>query len=198
MSFQFIQQIDLLIQHSVFYLKPWLEILGILWCIDIVNWLFLGSRLNYLGIYPRNKAGLIGIIFSPFLHRDFKHLLFNSIPLFFLGLALLVTDGTITFCWITCVIILVSGLCVWLFARKGLHIGASGLISGYFGYILASAYTHPGVITILMAILAIYYFGGIFIGIFPKEKHVSWEGHLFGILSGMLCAFIPNLFLYYV
>jgi membrane associated rhomboid family serine protease len=109
-----------------------------------------------------------------------------------LGLAILAQGGVGTFYGITLVVVVVGGLGVWLFARKGLHIGASGLISGYFGYILITAYTAPGLITILLAILAVYYFGGIFLGIFPGKKDISWEAHLFGFLGGILYAYLPN------
>lgn len=190
MLVDFINQITTFLQKSYFYLKPWSIALGIIWCVNILNWI-TGSWLNILGINPRHPFGLVGIIFSPFLHRNFSHLLFNTIPLFVLGLTLLVSNGSIHFYFITAFIAILGGLGVWLFARKGLHIGASGVISGYFGYILMNAYTQPSFTSILTAILAIYYFGGIIIGLFPQEKATSWESHLFGFVSGMLCAYIP-------
>ena len=186
--FSFINEITVFAEKSTVYIKPWGMVIGVIWCIDILNWLF-GSRLNILGIYPRKLLGLPGILFSPFLHGSFAHLLLNSIPLFILGLAILTQDGWVNFAVISLVIIVLGGLGVWLFARKALHIGASGLISGYFGYILMLAYQQPGLITLLLAALAIYDFGGIFSGIFSKKKQVSWEAHLFGLLSGIFCAY---------
>src|SRR5690242_12499810 len=88
------------LHQGQFYLIPWLKVLGIIWCVNIANWI-VGSPLNHLGIYPRKLLGLSGLIFSPFLHRNIGHLFFNSIPLFFLGLALLVSEGALNFCWIT-------------------------------------------------------------------------------------------------
>jgi membrane associated rhomboid family serine protease len=196
MAVGFFEELNTLFSNGQAYLIPWLEALGILWCINIFNWVS-GSPLNILGIYPRHIFGLVGILFSPILHRNFSHLLLNSIPLFCLGLALLATSGALTFLWITLVVMVIGGLGVWLFARKGMHIGASSLVSGYFGYILVSAYKQPGVITIVLAVFVAYYFGGIFFGIFPKEKHVSWEGHFFGFVSGILCAYLPNLLTYF-
>lgn len=194
---EFINEFNQFVTTSQYYLKPWSEIIAIVWCLNIVNWI-LGSRLNYLlGINPRTLSGLIGIPFSPLLHQDATHLFFNTIPLFILGLALLSSEGTVTFCWITLVIVLVGGLGVWLVARKGMHIGASGLISGYFGFIVITAYRHPSFITILLAVLAVYYFGGILMGLLPGKKTVSWESHLFGFLGGILCAYLPNLFKYW-
>lgn len=190
----FINPITVFMQKSEYYLKPWAIVIGIIWCINIFNWL-IGSRLNILGIYPRHLFGLIGIIFSPLLHKNVGHLLFNSVPLFILGLAILAEGGFINFCWVNAVIMVVGGFGVWLFGRKAMHIGASGVISGYFGYILIMAYTAPSIITIALMLLAIYYFGGILIGLFPQEKKTSWESHLFGFLSGILCAYLPNKFL---
>lgn len=177
------------IEQSKNYIVPWLEALGLLWAFNIFNWV-IGSRLNVLGTYPRNLFGLVGIIFSPLLHKDFNHLLFNSIPLFILGLAIL-ARGPEIFAWVTLVVVVIGGLAVWLFGRKALHIGASGLVSGYFGYILVTAYLQPSYTTILLAILVFYYFGSIFFGIFPREDKVSWESHLLGFLSGILAAFLP-------
>lgn len=197
MLLDLINELNLFLQKSEFYLKPWSEVIGIIWCIDILNWV-AGSPLNIFGIYPRRSFGLLGIVISPFLHSDFSHLFLNTIPLFVLGLALLANGGAITFYWVTLVVAVVGGLGVWLFARKGLHIGASGVISGYFGYILMNAYTQPNLVTVLLAILAIYYFGGIFSGIFPGQKHISWEAHFFGFASGILCAYLPNELLYFL
>ncbi len=111
---------------------------------------------------------------------------------------LLVTKGALDTIWITIVITVLGGLGVWLVARKGSHIGASGLISGYFGYVLISAYVQPGVVTVITAFVALYYFGGLFFGIFPGKKDVSWESHFFGFVSGILCAYIPNLLVYVI
>ncbi len=109
-------------------------LLLVVWAINIFNWIF-GSPFNLLGIYPRSLWGLMGIIFSPILHANFNHLFFNSIPFFVLGMFLL-TLGQSFFIMVTICISLVQCTLVWLFARKAIHIGASGLISGYFGFIL--------------------------------------------------------------
>ncbi len=187
----FIVQIQYFLQQSSFYLKPWCEVIGILWLINIGNWL-TGSYLNIFGILPRRLFGLIGILFAPILHDGFRHLFFNTIPLFVLGIALLATEGTVNFIWITLVIVVLSGLAVWLIARQGVHIGASGLISGYFSYILVTAYQHPSAIDVIIAGLAFYYFGGILLGLLPMKKKVSWEAHLCGFLAGIACVYLPN------
>lgn len=185
-------ELNTFVENSQLYMYPWLLCLVGLWVINTLNWLFK-SRLNILGIYPRHPWGLIGIIFSPFLHQNFNHLFFNSIPLFVLGLAVL-ARGFDIFLWVTLIVVCLGGFAVWIIGSRGIHIGASGLVSGYFGYILATAYFEPSFATILLGSLVIYYFGSIFLGIFPQAERVSWESHLFGFLSGISSAY----FLYYI
>jgi membrane associated rhomboid family serine protease len=178
------------IAQAKLYLVPWLIILACLWLINIVNWTLLGSRLNILGIIPRHPFGLLGIIFSPILHQNFTHLLFNTIPLFALGL-LLLARGVDVFLHVTIIVTLLGGFLVWLFARRAIHIGASGLVSGYFGYFIATAYFNPSATNYMIGGVVIYYFGSIFLGLFPEEEKVSFESHIMGFLSGILAAFIP-------
>lgn len=167
-----------------------------LWGITLLN-AAVRYRLNILGIYPRSLLGTPGIFFHSFLHADFNHLFFNSIPLFVL-MDFVLMEGVRHFIIVTLFIILVSGFAIWLFARRGIHLGASSLVSGYFGYLLFNAYQHPSVTSILLAIICVYYFGGILAGLFPQEDKVSWEGHLFGFLAGLAAALINYSFASYL
>jgi membrane associated rhomboid family serine protease len=92
---------------------------------------------------------------------------------------------------------LLSGLAIWCFAKNGLHVGASAVITGYWGFLVCNLYQHVTPITLILAALSVYYFAGIFLGIFPKEKGISWQGHLFGLLAGIavsnLLPLLPNL-----
>lgn len=160
-----------------------------LWVFNIVNW-STGSRLNILGIIPRNIYSLPGIIFSPILHYDFNHLFFNSIPLFVLA-SLILIKGKLIFWFVTATVTLISGLAVWLFGRRSIHIGASGLVMGYFGFILANAYHNASMIAVIAAILGLYYFSGLLLALIPSgEKGISWEGHIFGFLAGIAATFL--------
>jgi membrane associated rhomboid family serine protease len=189
-------QLNSFINRSQIYLYPWLLFLAVLWVINILNWM-IGSRLNKtFGLYSRRLDGLLGIIFSPFLHQNFNHLFFNSIPLFILGLVIL-SRGLNLFISVSILTILVGGFGVWLFGRRAIHIGASGVVTGYFGFILTTACLYPNFTTLLLAMIVVYYFGSIFLGIFPQEDKVSWESHFFGFLSGILSAYI-NLKVFYV
>lgn len=193
------QQVDLFVTQSKAYLGTWLLVIAGLWAFNLFHWL-TGKRLNVLGLQPRRVIGLLGIVFAPFLHANANHLFFNCIPLFMLGLFML-GDGTIVFTLATMVIMLGNGLVVWLIGRRGVHIGASGVIAGYFGYVLASAWQAPTFTTIMLGLIALYYFGGILLSVLPTEDSVSWEGHLSGILSGVLARvgmpYLLNLSLFY-
>lgn len=159
-----------------------LLIVGIVWVINIINWVS-GKWLYILGLFPRKWYGLPGIIFSPLLHGGFTHLFFNSFP--FIALSTFILNrGMGEFLWATGLITFLSGLGVWLFARPGNHVGASSLIAGYFTYVLILAYEQPSFISIFCAGIAIYYFSGILLSFIPSEESTSWEGHLAGLLSG--------------
>lgn len=169
-----------------------LLLLGILWGVLILNKL-MGSRLNRLGIYPRHLSGLIGIPLHPFLHGSFNHLFFNSIPFIVLATFIL-THGMSIFICVSVSITLISGALLWLFGRKAIHIGASDLIMGYWGYLLIDAYQHPSILTLILAMVSLYYFGSLLLSIFPQEERVSWEGHLFGLIAGIATAYSCPLF----
>ena len=165
-----------------------LKFLGAFWLVHILN-AALGYRLCILGIYPRSIPGLLGVFFSPFLHGNFNHIFFNSIPLIILS-SLLMLTGIENFLCVTISIILLSGLGVWLFARKVFHVGASGLIVGYWSYLVVNAYSHPSLVAVLLAFVSIYYFGGIFFSILPGEEGVSWEAHLSGFIAGIAAVYL--------
>jgi len=172
-----------------------LSVLGLLFSIYIINY-FLKGRLFYLGLVPRKLKGIPGIVFSPFLHANFNHVFFNSIPLFVL-LDFVCIFSPDHWLLITITITLMSGFLTWLFASKGTHVGASGVITGYWGYLVFNIYAQTSIMSIILGAISLYYFAGIFLGIFPKERGVSWEGHLFGLMAGILAAWQINLLVQY-
>lgn len=181
-----VQSIAVSFQHNFIFA---LAFLGVFWVCHILNWA-VNYRLNVLGIYPRSIRGLFGIVFTPFLHRDFNHLFFNSIPLFVLAILILQHNRT-HFYYTSATIILLSGLGIWLFGKRAIHIGASSLVMGYFGYLLANAYYQFNAESLILALLALYYFGGLFLALIPSShKEVSWSGHLFGFLAGIAAAYL--------
>lgn len=166
------------------------QIMAAIWLLNIINWV-ARLRLNRFGVIPRQMRGLIGIFTSTFLHKNFNHLFFNSIPLFALGLFVM-SFGVQTFCIASVLIILIEGSVVWCVGRPGTHIGASALITGYFSYVLTSAYKHPTITSLFAAAIVVYYFGSIAFSIFPSAEKTSWESHLFGFLAGIATFFIMN------
>jgi membrane associated rhomboid family serine protease len=136
---------------------------------------------------PRTPNGLLGILLAPFLHGSFSHLLFNSIPLFLL-LNLVLLTGLANFIIVSLLITILSGFCVWLLGRSALHVGASGVIMGYWGYMLVNAILYPSIITVLLVIFCFYYFAGLFASLLPKTG-TSWESHMFGFLAGLLVSY---------
>lgn len=160
-----------------------LQLIAGLWIFNLINW-STGSILNILGTIPRSKRGILGIFFSFIVHGNFNHLFFNSIPLFTLSLVLISFNKTI-FLNASILIIFLEGLSVWLFARRGNHIGASGVVAGYFGFALIFAYKSATIVSIFLGLIIFYYFGGILLSFFPNEAKTSWEAHLFGFLAGI-------------
>ncbi len=162
-------------------------ILLIPWAIYFIS--CFNKRILLLGIIPRHLIGLRGVIFAPLLHANFNHIFFNSIPLLVLSCFILI-GGLHYYLIVTLIITLLSGLAIWCFAKNGLHIGASALITGYWSFLVSNIYQQATPITIILGILSIYYFAAIFLGIFPREKGVSWQGHLFGLLAGIATSYL--------
>jgi membrane associated rhomboid family serine protease len=166
-------------------------ILVIPWCVYFIS-SCISTRILLLGIIPRQVRGLTGIICAPLLHAHFNHLFFNSIPLFVLSGFILI-NGLMYYLIVTLLITLLSGFAIWCFAKNGLHIGASALITGYWGFLVFNIYQHTTITTVVLGGLSLYYFAGVFLGIFPKEKEVSWQGHLYGLLAGMGTSYLFQL-----
>lgn len=177
------------IENTVFYyLYYTVGTILLLFAINFINKLS-HRRLNYLGIIPRHLRGLPGIAFAPFLHGNFNHLFFNSIPLFVL-MNMLLVYGDKVFLSTTVIIILLSGTLTWLFGRHSIHLGSSSVIMGYFGFLAINAYLAPSFLSIVLIVLTLYYFGGLVAALVPlKTDGVSVEGHVFGFLSGIVSFF---------
>ncbi len=167
------------------------RIVAVLWIIFIANYFFINVDFRNYGIHPRSIDGLIGIITSPFLHGNRAHLISNSIPLFFLLLTILSFYEEI---WIPVTIysILLGGFAVWLFAGGNEnHIGASGVIFSYIGFLLASGIFRMSFKTLLISIIIFFAYGGSLLqGVLPGQQGISWQGHLFGAIAGVLSAWI--------
>jgi membrane associated rhomboid family serine protease len=144
----------------------------------------LGTSSQRLAIVPRTTGGLVGLASGPFLHANLAHLIANLPPFVVLG-ALVLRKGSARFLETAGLVALGSGVLVWLFARKGAHMGASGVIFGFFGYLVALAYFTRTTSDIVVAGVVLVAYGGILAGLKPARRGTSWEGHLFGLLVGV-------------
>lgn len=157
----------------------------------VVFWLEVrfGFDFNYLGVRPRTVEGLRGIIFSPFIHSDIKHLFNNTIPLFVLTMALFYFYRGIS--WkVLFYGLLLTGLLTWLIGRPANHIGASGII-----YMLASFLFFKGIFSkhyrlIALSLIVVFLYGGLLWFVVPIEPGISWEGHLSGLVVGLAFSLI--------
>jgi membrane associated rhomboid family serine protease len=157
-----------------------------MWAIEVVDTLAFDDWLQGNGIRPRHGDGLDGIAWTPFLHSDFGHVASNSIPLLALG-GLVAIRGMRYWARATAVIVVLGGGLTWILGGSGNHIGASGLVFGYFGAILGAAVFERRPKALAPALLALGFYSGILAGLVPQE-FISWEGHLFGLLAGVAAA----------
>lgn len=161
-----------------------------IWLIELIDLVIFDHSLDAYGIQPRSIAGLRGILFMPFLHANFGHLLANTLPFIILGW-LVMMRRTIDFFIISAVIILVSGLGVWVFGGSGtVHIGASALVFGFLGFLLLRAYFEWSLSSIVIAVAVGLMYSGLIWGVLPLRAGVSWQGHLFGFIGGALAAYL--------
>ena len=160
---------------------------GSMWIVEGADQAVLDQRLDQAGIVPRELDGLPGVLWAPFLHYGFGHLLANTVPLLVLG-GLVAIKGTTRFLEVTIGVILLGGLGTWLFGRSGVHLGASGIVFGYFGYLVAAALFERKLRSILLGLTALVLYGGLVWGVVPTTERVSWEGHLAGLVAGVFVA----------
>jgi len=162
--------------------------LSLMWMVEVSDAIFWGGQLDAHGIRPRTTHGLLGIVFAPFLHAGFVHLISNTVPFLVLGWLVLARE-TRHFAVVTVVTMVLGGLGTWLVgAADSVHVGASGLVFGYLGYLLLAGWYDRRVGSILVSLLVFVFYGALLFGVLPGRDGMSWEGHLFGFLSGALCA----------
>ena len=152
-----------------------------------VNVLAGGALLRF-GIVPRTTGGLVGILAAPFLHANMAHLLANSVPFLIFGWLVMLRDRR-HFGVVTLAAVLGSGVLSWtLGAPNTVHIGASGVVFGYFGFLLLAGWyaRSAGSIAISLAVAVLW--GGTLMGVLPGTPGVSWQGHLGGFVGGVWAA----------
>lgn len=159
----------------------------LIWTLHLLKALSLLNIDNY-GVFPRTLTGLRGIFFTPLIHDDFSHIFNNSIPMLILGTGLFyfysdLAPRIIVWIW------LMSGLGIWLVGREAYHIGASGVVYGLAAFLFFSGIFRNIIRLIAMSLIVIFLYGSMIWGIFPIRMDISWEGHLFGALTGVVLSY---------
>jgi len=157
----------------------------LMWLVKIIEVLF-ETDFSFLGIYPLEAKGLPGIILSPLIHENFKHLFDNSLPLFFLATAVFYFYSEVAlkvFFWNY----LLTGFFVWLTGREAYHIGASGLVYGLASFLFFSGIIRRYFRLTALSLLIVFLYGSMVWGMLPEfYKNVSWESHMLGFVSGII------------
>ena len=160
---------------------------ALMWVLEIYDQA-ADANLDRYGIEPREPGGLDGILFSPFLHGGFDHLMSNTVPFVVMGLGIALA-GALRVATVTVIVMAVGGLGTWLVGPdNSVHIGASGVVFGYASYLLLRGFFNRSALELLMGLIVGAVWGtALLSGLLPREG-VSWQGHLFGAVGGVVAA----------
>ena len=158
---------------------------ALFWLLEIVDKIQPWRSFDLFGgIYPRTWRGLFNIFTAPFLHDGFGHLIANTFPFIILGWLVMVRKVR-DFAVVAVIAGLVSGLGIWLFGNsETVHVGISGVVFGFLGYLLFRGYFERSIPAIILAVVTLFFYGGMIWGVFPIRYGISWQGHLFGFIGG--------------
>jgi membrane associated rhomboid family serine protease len=160
---------------------------AVMWLVEIVDQVF-DANLDAEGIRPHDVGGLDGIVFAPFLHAGFGHLLSNTVPFLVLGVVIAL-GGLVRTVSVTAIVAVVAGLGVWVFAPSGTdHIGASGVVFGYAAYLVARGLFSRSALHLAAGAIVVAVWGGTLLSDLVPRDGISWQGHLFGAVGGVLAA----------
>lgn len=159
-----------------------------IWLVFVVDFLLIGINLNQFGIRPRSIGNLPGILLSPFLHDGLYHIFSNTIPILILGALI---NGSVGSTKLRSIMIggaIGSGVGVWLLSSGGLVVGASGIVFALLGFLLADAIYNPSLRSWVFAVISFFAYGGTLFSFAHFLPHISWAGHFWGFISGILIA----------
>jgi membrane associated rhomboid family serine protease len=159
----------------------------LIWFIEILDTFMFRRSLDQFGILPRNIIGLRGVLFAPFLHGNFAHVAANTVPFLVLGWFIMLR-GAKQFYFVSFMAAFVAGVGTWLFGSPGFHVGASGVVFGYLGYLIFKGYFERSFTAIGFSFIVAFLYGGVLWGVLPLQRGISWEGHLFGFIGGVIAA----------
>lgn len=152
----------------------------------------LPANLDNLGIQPRTLGGLDGILWAPLLHAGWPHLFANTVAILVFGF-LAMAGGIGQWAAVTATIWLASGIGVWLTGADGVTVGASGLAFGWLAFLLVRGIFNRSLGQLAIAAVLLAYWGSTLFGVLPGKPGISWQGHLFGALGGILAAWLVTL-----
>jgi membrane associated rhomboid family serine protease len=168
-------------------MKLVLALVAVMWVSEIIDTL-ADHRLDQYGIEPREGDGLIGIVAAPFLHDGFGHLAGNTVPFLALGFGIAL-GGLVRVAVVTAVVALVSGIGTWIVGPdNSIHLGASGVVFGYGTYLIGRGLFERNLVHLAVAAVVAVGYGGVLLGGLLPEDGVSWQGHLFGAIGGVVAA----------
>jgi membrane associated rhomboid family serine protease len=159
----------------------------LMWGLEVVD-SALDNRLDRYGIEPRDVDGLDGVVAAPFLHVGFGHLLANTLPFAAMG-AVIALEGAWRLLGVTAIVAVVSGLGTWLIAPADtIHLGASGVVFGYATYLIARGWFNRRPVEIGIGLVVAFLWGGALLAGLEPQQGISWQGHLFGAIGGVVAA----------
>jgi membrane associated rhomboid family serine protease len=160
---------------------------ALMWVVEVIDQV-LDGRLDRNGILPREIEGLDGVVWAPFLHADFQHLIGNTVPFLLLGFAI-AFSGVARVILVTAIVAVVGGLGTWLIAPENtVHIGASGIVFGYAAYLIARGAFSRSARQIVLGLVVLVVWGATLLQGLVPETGISWQGHLFGAIGGVVAA----------
>jgi len=164
-------------------------LVAIMWLSEIVDTI-IDHRLDKYGIEPRDGDGLVGIVAAPFLHGGFGHLIGNTVPFVVMGLVI-AFNGAMRVLAVTAIVAFVSGMGTWLIAPENtIHIGASGVVFGYATYLISRGAFNRSLLEIAVGVLVVGAWGSALLAGLEPQQGISWQGHLFGAVGGVLAAWL--------
>jgi len=170
-------------------IKLLIALVGLMWVSEIVD-TALNGELDQYGIIAREPDGLVGIITAPFLHLGFGHLISNTLPLVTLGLLIAVSGAKRLFS-VTALVTVLGGLGTWLVSPPHtVTIGASGLVFGYAAYLIARGIFNRRISQVLIGVVVVLVWGSALLGGLLPQDGISWQGHLFGAIAGVIAAWV--------
>jgi len=164
-------------------------LVGLMWLSEIID-TAMNGRLDQYGIISRDPEGLLGVVTAPFLHLGFGHLISNTLPLVTLG-ALIAISGAARLFAVTAIVTVIGGFGTWLVSPPNtITIGASGLVFGFAAYLIARGIFNRRLGQVLVGVVVVLVWGSALLsGLLPQDG-ISWQGHLFGAIAGVLSAWI--------